>query len=373
MFAPWLTGWLSFSESFYRALTVLVAASPCALAIGVPAAVLSAIARAAQTGVLIKGGVYLEALSNLDAIAFDKTGTLTEGHFSVTDVKPFGVTKEELLRIAGSIETLSNHPLAKAVVEYCAKLGIELSPASDLQNLPGLGVRGILDGKKAAVGSLKMFQGTMAYTQVLTLEESGKTVILVSYDGSIVGIIALEDAPRAGTNKLIQELKRLGVRHVIMLTGDNTAVAEIVAKRLGIEEYHASLMPEQKLTLIRDLDAKYGGVAMIGDGVNDAPALAATEVGIAMGDVGSGVALETADVVLMDGGLDKLPFVMGLARMSQRIVMQNLAIALGVILLLVISILFVRTPIGLTVFFHEGSTVVVALNALRLLAYKQRG
>jgi Cd2+/Zn2+-exporting ATPase len=247
-----------------------------------------------------------------------------------------------------------------------------------MENLPGLGVRGWLEGKEVLVGSLKMFEtlnvelGNVIRTVASDFETAGKTVMIISYDGSAIGVIGLEDAPRPQTTKLIQALKNLGVRHVIMLTGDNPAVAKIVADRVGIQEYHASLLPEQKLELIRKLDDKYGGVAMIGDGVNDAPALAATAVGIAMGDIGSGVALETADVVLLGGNLDKLPFVMGLARESQRIVKQNLAVALGVIGLLIVAILFVKVPIGIAVTLHEGSTVLVALNALRLLAYKQR-
>ncbi len=378
MVVPPLFDWLSLADSFYRALTVLVAASPCALAIGTPAAVLSALAQAARNGVLIKGGIYLEELGKLDAIAFDKTGTLTAGRFSVQDVRSFGVTDTELLTIVGAVESLSNHPLAQAIVEHCTKAGIELPVASSLENVPGMGIRGSIDGKEVLVGSLKMFQ-TMGVlgdptinSLVTTFERNEKTVMVVGYDGRIVGVIALQDAPRPNTNNLIQALKRLGVRHVIMLTGDNKEVAEIVADHVGIDEYHASLLPQDKLTLIRKLDDEYGGVAMIGDGVNDAPALAATAVGIAMGGIGSGVALETADVVLLGDNLDQLPFVMGLARESQRIVKQNLAIALGVIVFLITSILVVQTPIGIAVIFHEGSTVLVALNGLRLLAYKQR-
>ncbi len=376
---PLLFGWLTFSDSFYKALTILVAASPCALAIGTPAAVLSALAQAARNGVLIKGGIYLEELGKLDAIAFDKTGTLTAGRFSVQDVESLGVTDIELLAIVGAIESLSSHPLAQAIVEHCTKAGIKLPVASSLENVPGMGIRGYIDGKEVLVGSLKMFQtleimGDLpAISEVVaTLERSGKTVMVVGYDGRIVGVIALADAPRPNTNRLIQALKELGVRHVIMLTGDNKEVAKIVAAHVGIDEYHASLLPADKLELIRKLDEEYGGVAMVGDGVNDAPALAATAVGVAMGGIGSGVALETADVVLLGDNLDQLPFVMGLARESQKIVRQNLAIALGVIVLLIASILVVQTPIGIAVTFHEGSTVLVALNALRLLAYKQR-
>ncbi len=380
MFVPPIFGWLTFAESFYRALTLLVAASPCALAIGTPAAVLSAIAHAARNGVLIKGGIYLEELGKLDAIAFDKTGTLTAGGFSVQDVKPIGVSSTDLLKVVGAVESLSNHPLAKAIVAHCAKSGIKLSAATSIENLPGLGVRGWVDGKEVLIGSLKMFQtlGVLGkdsagiQSTVSALQKAGKTVMVVSVSGAVIGLLALEDALRPNTAELIKALKGLGVRHAIMLTGDNAEVAKIVADRVGIQEYRASLLPEHKLDIIRKLDENYGGVAMIGDGVNDAPALAAATVGVAMGGIGSGVALETADVVLMDDSIDKIPFAMGLARESQKIIKQNLVIALGVILVLIASILFVQIPIGIAVTFHEGSTVLVALNALRLLAYKQR-
>ena len=375
---PPLAGWMPFSESFYRAMLLLVAASPCALAIGTPATVLAGIAQAARNGVLIKGGVHLENLGRLNAIAFDKTGTLTQGKFQVTDIIPFnGASPEDVLRLAGAVEQQSNHPLAQAIVRAAKEQNLTLPVANGLENIPGRGVRSQVEDQPVWVGSLKLFEEidgkvvdeTIRQT-VLRLENAGRTTMTVSHNGTFLGVLGLSDVARPGVTEVLSRLRNLGVKHLIMLTGDNQKVAQQIAQEIGVTDIEAELLPEDKLSTIQRLKKEYGAVAMIGDGVNDAPALATSTVGIAMGGAGTAVALETADVALMADDLGKLPFAVGLSRASRAIIMQNLFISLGVIAFLIVTSLTGIASIGIAVVFHEGSTLVVVANALRLLGYK---
>ena len=375
---PPLIGWLPLEQSFYRAMLLLVAASPCALAVGTPAAVLAGIAQAARNGVLIKGGVHLENLGSLDAMAFDKTGTLTEGEFRLTDVVSLnGTGEEELLRVAAAVEQQSNHPLALAVVRAAEERGLDLPSAGGLENVTGRGVRSSLDGQQVLIGSLKLFRETYGHPlpdsiaqTVERLERQGKTTMAVSRAGDFLGVIALADAARPDVRETLQALLDLGVQHLVMLTGDNDDVARQIAQEVGVTDVRAELLPEQKLDAINALQEKYGKVAMTGDGVNDAPALATATVGIAMGGAGTAVALETADVALMADDLNKLPFAVGLSRKGEAIIKQNLALSLGVIGLLIVTSVVGLVELSGAVVLHEGSTIVVVLNALRLLGYK---
>ncbi len=375
---PPLLGWMVWSNSFYRAMLLLVAASPCALAIGTPAAVLAGIGQAARNGVLIKGGVHLENLGSLNVMAFDKTGTLTEGRFQVTDVVPAeGVSDTELLAVAGAVEQQSNHPLALAVVRSAQERDIEMPVADGLENVTGRGVRSRVDRQPVLIGSLKLFRETEGHPldeaivqTVERLEQSGRTTMAVSQGGKFLGVLGLADQPREGVRENLQRLLDLGVKKLVMLTGDNDDVAQQIGQQVGVTDVRAGLLPEDKLSAIKKLEQEHGSIAMAGDGVNDAPALATATVGIAMGGAGTAVALETADVALMADDIGKLPFAVGLSRASRAIIKQNLAISLGVIALLIASSVIGVVGLSGAVILHEGSTILVVGNALRLLAYK---
>lgn len=379
MFAPLVLD-ESFSESFYRAMAVLVAASPCALAIATPSAVLSGVARAARGGILVKGGGPLESLGSLDAIAFDKTGTLTEGEPKVTDVVAAdGIEESELLRTAISVEDLSKHPLAKAVVrDGKAKLGDALIPeATDLQSITGRGIQATVEGEVVHIGKDDLFAEVdgpslpdAVRETVESLERNGRTTMIVRRGDRYLGVIGLMDTPREASKRTIARLRELGIERMIMISGDNQQVADAVAKEVGLDEARGDLMPDDKVNEIKKLQSE-GGVAMVGDGVNDAPAMASASVGIAMGAAGSDVALETADVALMADNLDHLPLAIGLSRSTRSIIRQNLWMSLGMVAFLVPATIF-GLNIGPAVALHEGSTLVVVFNALRLLAYKPK-
>ena len=370
-----------FSTTFYRAMAVLVAASPCALAISTPSAVLSGVARAARGGVLIKGGGPLERLGILHALAFDKTGTLTEGQPKVTDVLPAeGATTEELLGVAIAVERLSDHPLAAAVVrDGSARLkSNDIPVATDLESLTGRGLSATVANAPVHLGKKTLFAEIPGAApppsllqDVAELEEQGRTVFVVRHGDRYLGAIGLMDTPRAAAKEVIARLRALGMTRMVMLSGDNQRVADAVAASVGIDQAFGDLMPEDKVEAIKKLRAE-GEVAMVGDGVNDAPALAIASVGIAMGAAGSDVALETADVALMGDKLEHLPFVVGLSRQTRRIIRQNLWASLGMVAILIPATIF-GMKMGVAVLFHEGSTLLVVANALRLLAYKDRG
>ena len=376
---PPLMAWMPLNESFYRGMLLLVAASPCALALGTPASVLAGIAQAARNGVLIKGGVHLENLGALQVMAFDKTGTLTDGKFSITDTLPYGnASGVELLRIAGALEQSSNHPLAQAVVEAARAQELTLPMGDGLENIAGLGVKGSVDGNLAIIGTARLFNEMDSVvlpeeiiSKVDGLESEGKTTMIVRHDENFLGILAMTDAPRPGVKGVLQSLKKMGLSKLVMLTGDNLDVAERIGAIVGVSDVRAGLLPENKLHAVRSLNEEYGAIAMIGDGVNDAPALATATVGIAMGGAGTAVALETADVALMADDLSKLPFAVGLSRASRAVIRQNMGVSLGVITLLIVTSVFGWLELSWAVVLHEGSSLVVILNALRLLGYKE--
>ena len=370
---PLLMG-LPFAESFYRAMAVLVAGSPCALAIATPSAVLAGVARAARGGVLIKGGVHLENLRSLSTIAFDKTGTITTGKLSVIDVLALQGDESSLLAIAASVESRNGHPLAQAVVQAAHARNITLPNAADVQSVTGMGMHAVVEERKVSIGNLRLFEHdavpAAVRLQVNTLEAQGKTTMLVRSDGVFIGVLALADTPRTGMGEVFAQLAALGVRRTIMLTGDNEQVAKAVAASVGIRDVRAGLLPEDKLKVIDELMQAHGQVAMVGDGVNDAPAMARATIGIAMGGAATDVALETADVALMADDMSRLPFAISLSRASHQIIRQNLWAAFGGVALLIPATLFGWASMGIAVLIHEGATVLVVLNALRLLRFK---
>ena len=371
----------TWQQSFYRSMAALVAASPCALAISTPSAVLSGIARAAKGGVLIKGGKPLEDLGTLRALAFDKTGTLTEGKPRLTDLILLnGLSNDEFLKRVIALESSSNHPLAKAVVRDGQARMSELNgmPAvSDSEAIQGKGIMGNVGGEMIRIGNLELYEEMGGVpdevkNQVLELEKQGKTVMLVKNDHQFSGILGLMDTPRKAAQATLSRLKKIGIKKMIMLTGDNQQVADAVARKIGLTNAYGSLLPEEKVEKIVQLKKEEHKIAMVGDGVNDAPAMANSTVGIAMGAAGSDVALETADIALMADKLEILPFAIALSRKSQQVVKQNLWISLGVVALLLPATIFGWANIGIAVVFHEGSTLVVVLNALRLLGFKDK-
>ncbi|MGB0743635.1 MAG: heavy metal translocating P-type ATPase, partial [Opitutales bacterium] len=380
-----------FAASFYRAMAILVVASPCALVISTPAAFWAAIAGAARRGVLFKGGVHLEQLAGVDTVAFDKTGTLTTGKPKVTDfvscldtaagVEGDSSSGAHLLQIAASAEAHSEHPIARAIEDKAKAEGRGLLPVENFKSFPGKGAKASVEGRHILIGSPGLFGergGKLESDQSAAIDallSAGKTVVVVAEAEpggavrALLGWIAVADQLREDAPAAVQALKKLGIRRIVMLTGDNEKVAHAVAAQAGIDEVHAALLPEAKLEKINELIGQ-GVVAMVGDGVNDAPALAKAHVGIAMGAAGTDVAMETADIVLMSSRLSHLANAFALARKSRRVVTQNLSFALGVILVLVGFTLFSHMPLPLGVVGHEGSTVLVCLNGLRLLAFK---
>lgn len=371
IFIPPLLFHVAWGVAFYKAMAVLVAASPCALAIATPASVLSGVARAAQKGVLIKGGLHLENLSLIQAIAFDKTGTLTQGKPEVQTIMPFEGTEDELLQLAASVEHLSAHPLAKTIVTAALEKQLPLLPVHNMQSVTGRGIQGDISGQRVTIGNVKLFDDIPD-----TVEEAcghllaqGLTVMIIRHGESWRGLIGVADAIRPEAADTIAALHQLGIKKTIMLTGDNQRVAQAIADKIGIDTVKANLLPEEKLNAISALEKHYEHIAMVGDGVNDAPAMARATIGIAMGGAGTDVALEAADIALMADDLSKLPFAIGLSRRAYRVIRQNLWISLGVVAILLIATLTGFAGIGLAVFIHEGSTLFVVANALRLLRH----
>ncbi|CAM4369407.1 heavy metal translocating P-type ATPase [Paenibacillus typhae] len=370
----------AFSDSFYRAMAVLVAASPCALAISTPSAVLSGIARAAKGGVLIKGGGPLEELGELTALAFDKTGTLTEGKPKLTEVIPYGDKNlNELLLTAAAVEKLSDHPLAVAVVKGVQeRLGtVDIEEAGRLESVTGRGVKAIWKGEEVFIGNKSLFETELSIplpddlvNSLSNLEQSGNTAMIIRKGNDFLGLIGLMDTPKNEAAEVISRLKEIGMKQIIMITGDNQQVADAVGRTIGLTDAWGGLLPEDKVAAIQKLEQKERKVAMVGDGVNDAPAMAKSTVGIAMGAAGSDVALETADIALMSDQLRGLPFAIGLSRKSKGIIKQNLWVSLGVTAVLIPATIFGIAGIGSAVLIHEGSTLLVVFNALRLLAFK---
>ena len=388
---PFLAGWSPFTEAFYKAMTVMVVASPCALIISTPATVLSAIGGAARRGILIKGGSHLERTAQIDIVAFDKTGTLTIGRPVVTHIADATAAHAldsklppallDILSQAAALESKSEHPLAHAIVRSAASLGLRLPDATDFQSTPGKGAEATVLGKRLVAGSGRFFaELNAANTDALALqsaplEKKGRTCVWIgSREGDAVtalAVLALADTLRPGAADMVRRLHATGVKKVVMLTGDQQAVAESIATEAGVDEVRAGLLPADKVAAIKELK-KSGRVMMVGDGVNDAPALATADIGLAMGAAGTDIAMETADVVLMGDKLENVPLLLGMARHARRVLFQNLTFAGGVIVVLLIAAFGINLPLPMGVIGHEGSTVLVCLNGLRLLVYKPK-
>jgi Cd2+/Zn2+-exporting ATPase len=381
-----------FTTAFYRAMTVMVVASPCALVISTPATVLSAIGGAARRGILIKGGSHLETSARVDIVCFDKTGTLTVGKPSVTDIlteathehpgrAPLGPVAVNLLKICGALESKSEHPLATAIVGAAKTAGLALPDAAAFQATPGKGAEAEVEGIRYLVGSERFFAEIDASNRELfssrtaALQADGKTCVWMGRrDGSAVTTLAvfgLADTLRPEAKSISERLHKLGIKKVIMLTGDQSTVAASIAREAGVDEFRAELLPADKVQAIRELK-KEGTVMMVGDGVNDAPALATANLGVAMGAAGADVAMETADVVLMGDRLENIPLLVGMSRHAKRVLTQNLVFASCVIVILVAAALGFDLPLPVAVVGHEGSTVLVCLNGLRLLIYREK-
>jgi Zn2+/Cd2+-exporting ATPase len=374
---PLLWQW-SWETTIYRALIFLVVASPCALMAAIMPTLLSGMANGARQGILFKNGAQLELIGRVQAIAFDKTGTLTTGQPEVDAVIPAaGYSEAQVLQVAAALESHSEHPIGRAIVAaHTSHSRPTISHTlKNIQAYPGQGISGHLDGQSVVVGRLAFVQSWVSkgddevQSQATALQELGKTIVWVVRARQVLGIIAVADQVRSDAKTAIAHLKKLGIAHLIMLTGDNPVTAQCVADAVGITEVHAELLPEDKLHLIRQLQQRYDSVAMVGDGINDAPALAQATVGIAMGAAGSDVALETADVVLISDRLPKIAAAVQLGRRSQTIVKQNIIFALGFIVVLLIANFTGTMTLPLGVIGHEGSTVLVTLSGLRLLRH----
>ena len=358
---------------FYRALILLVIACPCALVISTPVSIVAGLASAARHGVLVKGGMYLEAPSRLKAIAFDKTGTLTEGHPSVVRVVPLnGHTEQQLLRVAGSMESQSDHPLARAIVAYVKSQGVAFLPAQGFQALQGKGAMAKLDGRAHWLGSHRFIEEQGAenpdiHAQLESLEVGGQTVVAFGEGRELIGFLALADAVRPSMASILQNLREIGVEHLVLLTGDNRGTAEAVGRRVGLTEIQAELMPEDKVKAIEALVAKYGQVAMIGDGVNDAPAMARASLGIAMGAMGSDAAIETADIALMNDDLTRIPWLVSHSRRTLSVIRQNITFALAVKVMFVLLTVMGHASLWSAIAADMGASFLVIFNGLKLL------
>jgi len=365
-------GWEDWGESFYRGIAFLVAASPCAVAIGTPAAVLCGLGRSARLGVLMKGGAALESLGRMNAVAFDKTGTITIGRPEVTKVIATGTALEqEVIGLAAAVERSVSHPLATAIVHAAEQRDVALPETDNLRQIPGSGAVAEIGGLEVAVGRSTMgVMGEAASEAANRLALEGSSVVCVFRAGAAIGVIGLSDRPRQEAAAAVADLRGLGVSSIAMITGDNTAAASAIANDVGIKDVRADLMPQDKLRIVESLRERHGSVVMVGDGVNDAPALAAADVGVAMGAAGTDVAMETADIVLMGSDLQLLSSAFALSQASRRMIRQNLLIALSVICIVAPLAVVGVADLGPAVLLHEGSTIVVVLNALRLLRWK---
>ncbi|ELY92404.1 cadmium-translocating P-type ATPase [Natrialba hulunbeirensis JCM 10989] len=398
----------AFEPTFYRAMTLMVAASPCAVIISTPAAVLSAISAGGRQGVLFKGGEHIETAGNVDAVAFDKTGTLTEGNTRLTDVsarkgasastdggsvdsnlleaatiEDGTLTDEQLLALAAAVQSRSEHHLAEATVEAATERSLEIPAASEFEAVVGKGVHATVKERTIHIGNPRYVETVLdgrpidgredGLEAVRALESHGKTSVLVVSETDeqlcVLGWLAFTDTIRPDAAQMIDQLRARGVEQIVMLTGDNERVAQYIAEELGIDEVYAGLLPEEKVEHIEALQTRHEAVAMVGDGVNDAPALATADISVGMGGAGTDVALETADIVLMSDKLDRLPYAFALSKETRRTLYINFAIAFGAIAIMVIAILTAGIPLPVAVVGHEGSTVLVSLIGLRLLRF----
>ena len=369
-----------WSEWIYRGLAVLVVGCPCALVISTPVAIVTAIGNAAKNGVLIKGGIYLEEAGSLKVIAFDKTGTLTKGVPSVTDVVTYNGNENELMTITAAIEKGSQHPLASAIIRKAEEDGLNFNDVSvkEFQSITGKGVKAKVNNEMYYVGSPGLFEELLPNgiqseikEQMTTLQTQGKTVMALGTEKEILALIAVADEIRESSKEVIRKLHQVGIEKTVMLTGDNQRTAEAIGKQVGVSDIKADLLPEDKLNFIKELRDKYQSVAMVGDGVNDAPALAASTVGVAMGGAGTDTALETADIVLMSDDLSKLPYTIKLSRKALAIIKQNITFSLGIKALALLLIVPGWLTLWLAIFADMGATLIVTLNSMRLLKVKE--
>jgi Zn2+/Cd2+-exporting ATPase len=370
---------LSTKDAMYRAIALLIVCSPCALVIATPVAYLSAIAAAARRGILVKGGEYLETLSRARSIVFDKTGTLTTGRTQLIRVVCGGpLSEDDVLRYAGALESSSSHPIANAINSAMDDRGLNALSVDGLENFPGRGIRGRVGGRNVAIGRadfvLKSADESVhesILTEFESIQDGGAAVVIITVD-RVPSLLVFADTIRDNAANTIVALRELGIGHIELLTGDHERVAKFLTDELGIEHFRANLLPEEKLEVTRQLKNEHETVVMVGDGVNDAPALAACDVGIAIGSIGADVALEAADVVLMNDSIEGVPWILRHAKRTTAIVRQNLIIAIGVITVLAVFAMMGDIPLPLAVVGHEGSTVLVALNGLRLLKGSDR-
>ncbi|MEM6839883.1 MAG: heavy metal translocating P-type ATPase [Cyanobacteria bacterium P01_C01_bin.120] len=369
---PVLLGW-TWEETIYRALIFLVVASPCALMASIMPTLLSGIANGARRGILFKNGAQLEQMGHVRAIAFDKTGTLTTGHLQVVNVLAAQPDSTQLLQVAAALESLSEHPIGEAIVQAARQQNLTWATATHAQAQAGQGITADLEGRSAVVGKAAFVRPQVKNISPHWLEQGqqweaeGKTVVWVAQAGDLLGLIAVADIVRPTAAQAVARLKQLGVEQVVMLTGDNPRTASSIAEQIGVDQVYAELLPEDKVDVVRQLQQQYQTVAMVGDGINDAPALAQATVGIAMGAAGSDVALETADIVLMGDRLERLEHAIRLGRRAQRIVKQNIIFALSFVVILLILNFAGNITLPFGVLGHEGSTVLVTLSGLRLL------
>ncbi len=363
----------AWDDWFYRALVLLVIACPCALVISTPVSIVSALAASARQGVLVKGGTYIEQPGHLKAIAFDKTGTLTRGEPAVVGVIPLnGHTERELLERAAALEARSTHPLAQAMLDYAGQIDVDAKPAEGAQVLPGKGVTGRFRDEEFWLGSHRYLlergqETTEVSERAEALERDGRTVVVIGNKTHVCGLIAVADTVRPGARGVIEALRERGIAHLIMLTGDNRATGEAIAREVGIDEVQAELLPEDKVATVEALVAKYGTVAMVGDGVNDAPAMARASFGIAMGAMGSDAAIETADIALMTDDLAKLPWLVGHSRRTLAIIRENIVFSLGVKVVFVVLTFAGFATLWGAIAADVGASLLVVANALRLL------
>ena len=366
------------TKDIVLALTLLVIACPGALVISTPVSIVAGIGNGAKHGVLIKGGEIMEKLGTIKVLAFDKTGTLTVGKPSVTHIGTNDITEKELLRLAAIGESYSEHPLGRAIIHKAEKeIGEIDAVPEEAEIITGQGLKAVIEGKTYLIGNRKLFSANgvdiKAWEEYLKKEEDkGQTSVIVGNTENVLGIISIADTIREDAKKLITNLKSLGVKRIVMLTGDNKRAAKAISEELGIDEYFAELLPEDKVRLLGELQDKYGTTAMVGDGVNDAPALASADLGIAIGGMGTDVAMETADVVLMSGSIRKLSHAIGLSRATVRNMKQNIYFAILVAALLLMGVLVKTVNLSFGMLVHELSVLIVIINAVRLISYGEK-
>jgi len=368
-----------FDEWFYRALVLLVIACPCALVISTPVSIVSGLTNAARNGLLIKGGRHLEEIGSIRAIAFDKTGTLTEGTPRVTDVIPLNaLTPQQIIRIAAAIESKSEHHLADAVLMKAFEENIAFQNITHqrFESLMGRGVRATVDGTTYYIGNHDLIEergicSPRVEQSLRKLEAEGKTAIILGTEKEVLGIIGIADTIRPEAPDVMQELRRQGIEKLIMITGDNEGTARAIAQKVGIDEFHAAVMPDEKVRHAQRLKQRYGKVAMVGDGVNDAPALAAADVGIAMGTTGTDIALETSDIVIASDELPKITHLISLSKKTLRVIKQNIAVALATKLVFLLLGAFGIATLWMAILADDGAAIVVILNSLRLLTLRK--